>query len=202
MKQSAALIFVLVVGCGADPLATPYASRTIKAQDSEQLSGKADDASVWIVDGEDICETMGLYEDDYCDHYCPRIDAACDPSVYLDEDIDEELEALDCSLETLECAEGEVLIDSDDNGCGDTCVEALVGCASNNDCADGNYCARPMGDCSASVGTCEPLPECELDTATYKPQFVCGCDGSTFFLACDAAHEGINIAYEGICEYE
>ena len=168
------------------------------ALDDDAALEPLDEDHDMVLEGEDMCATFGLYDDEHCDSYCPRVDPVCDPSVYLEP---VEPEPLDCSLESIVCGDSEVLIDTDSNGCGDTCVEALVGCASNEDCAEGDYCARPMGDCGASVGTCEPRPTCEIDKDTWKPSFVCGCDGSTFGMACDAAYVGINVKHEGWCDY-
>ena len=41
---------------------------------------------------------------------------------------------------------GKSNIDTDQNGCPDTCVEAGVGCATNGDCEEGEYCHRPDGE--------------------------------------------------------
>jgi hypothetical protein len=185
----------------ADEVASEVTTSETNESSDEATVEPLDEDHAFVVDGEDICETFGLYDDEYCDSYCPRIDTFCDPAVYLEKEEEvEEAETLDCSFETISCGEFEVLIDTDSNGCGDTCVEAQVGCASNSDCGEGDYCARPMGDCGASVGTCEPLPACEIDSPNWKPNFVCGCDGSTFGMACDAAYVGINIRHEGWCD--
>jgi hypothetical protein len=70
-------------------------------------------------------------------------------------------------------------------------------CASNADCADERYCAKPVGDCDAG-GTCEPRP----DACTREHVPVCGCDGVTYSNRCVAAAKGVNVARPGRCESE
>jgi hypothetical protein len=69
-------------------------------------------------------------------------------------------------------------------------------CSDNSECADGiYYCAKLPGEC-AWKGTCELIPlEC---IAVYEP--VCGCDDNTYNNACEAAIEGMNVAYDGPCQ--
>jgi hypothetical protein len=65
-------------------------------------------------------------------------------------------------------------------------------------CAEGEYCAYPVGTCGEGdhPGECRPRPEmCTMD---YDP--VCGCDGRTYSNACTAAAEGVSIRFGGPCE--
>jgi hypothetical protein len=68
-------------------------------------------------------------------------------------------------------------------------------CTANSACADGFYCERPYGDCTAS-GYCEKEPA-PCVTFEYAP--VCGCDGQTYESGCLASSNGVNIDYLGPC---
>jgi hypothetical protein len=72
------------------------------------------------------------------------------------------------------------------------CVEPR--CASNGDCGDAEYCAKPLGGCEGT-GRCEPRPTACPDV--HLP--VCGCDGTTYGNRCDAAAAGVSVAHEGEC---
>jgi hypothetical protein len=168
------------------------------SDDSESPENGLDESHPWVVDGEDICESFGLYDDEHCHDFCPLVDPVCPASVYEEQELEEE--ALDCEWEIPFCSTGEGKIDTDQNGCADTCVEAGVECAINDDCFEGDYCSRPMGDCEATVGTCIPTPACEFDPEEWTPELVCGCDGYTHGSPCDAAYVGVNLNYEGMCE--
>ena len=168
---------------------------------AEDEKAVLDEDHPWVVDGEDICETFGLYDDETCDSHCPLVDPVCPESAYEEEVVEEEV--VNCESEALECAEGESGVDTDQSGCPDTCVEAGVGCAGNLDCAEGYYCSRPDGECDAALGVCTEVPDCgELDTETFIPEFVCGCDGYTYISPCDAYYGSANIDYAGMCEYD
>jgi hypothetical protein len=67
-------------------------------------------------------------------------------------------------------------------------------CKENADCPETQYCARPVGACSAT-GACESRPL--LCTRELRP--VCGCDGVTYANPCEAAAHGANIAHDGRC---
>ena len=183
-----------LASCAYQEKPAALASGQLETETAPEATGKADSGHPWIVGDEDVCETFGLYEDEFCDTYCPQVDPACDATEY------EEEEGPNCFLESITCDEGEVPIDTDDNTCGDTCVQAEVGCATNTDCAEGDYCAQPTGECGASVGTCQPMPTCEIDIDEWKPTLVCGCDGVTYAMPCDAASVGVNVLHDGLCE--
>ncbi|RMD85467.1 MAG: Kazal domain-containing protein [Candidatus Dadabacteria bacterium] len=69
-------------------------------------------------------------------------------------------------------------------------------CASDADCAQGEACWTPPGQCDAP-GRCAPIP---TDCPLMMPAFpVCGCDGTTYPSVCDALLAGASIAHEGPC---
>jgi hypothetical protein len=70
----------------------------------------------------------------------------------------------------------------------------LPGCASNDECDPGSFCARPEGDCDG-IGECATRPDACL--AIFDP--VCGCDGATYGNACEAAALGVSVAHAGEC---
>ena len=85
-----------------------------------------------------------------------------------------------------------------------TCAAAAAGvsiahegecgrCRSNDDCAEGEFCAKES--CDAEMGRCEPRPDGCFEI--YRP--VCSCDGRTYGNECEAAAAGSNVAYEGEC---
>jgi hypothetical protein len=67
-------------------------------------------------------------------------------------------------------------------------------CHGIKDCADGEYCAVPEGECGRA-GVCTPMPiECPRD----RP--VCGCEGVTYDNgACEAALNGDSVDHQGEC---
>ena len=52
------------------------------SETSPEVEAVLDEEHAWVVDGEDICETFGLYDDENCDAYCPLVDPACPASAY------------------------------------------------------------------------------------------------------------------------
>lgn len=65
-------------------------------------------------------------------------------------------------------------------------------------CPAGFYCQQAPGECvevQDGAGTCQPRPE--VCTREYFP--VCGCDGQTYGNTCDAASNGVSVAFEGEC---
>jgi Cys-rich repeat protein len=67
------------------------------------------------------------------------------------------------------------------------------GCTSNDDCPEGQFCARHHG--CGTPGNCAPRPDFCIQV--YEP--VCGCDGHTYSNACIAAKNGVNVQHQGPC---
>jgi hypothetical protein len=86
-----------------------------------------------------------------------------------------------------------------DPGGGSGGVQAAT-CQDNGDCqSDAEYCKKPA--CESGVGVCAPRPAaCTGADAVLAP--VCGCDAMTYFSACVAARDGVNVASPGECNTE
>ncbi|MDX2170890.1 MAG: Kazal-type serine protease inhibitor domain-containing protein [Deltaproteobacteria bacterium] len=70
----------------------------------------------------------------------------------------------------------------------------LLACNGAADCAGGEICVRPSGQCAAP-GTCRsPNFDCP---ALWDP--ACGCDGRSYISPCDAERSGASIAHRGSC---
>jgi hypothetical protein len=68
-------------------------------------------------------------------------------------------------------------------------------CRDNSQCADTDYCSKPLGAC-ADAGRCASRPQACPDV--WLP--VCGCDGQTYGNACEAAAAGASVAHLGRCD--
>ncbi len=99
--------------------------------------------------------------------------------------------ACDCLI-VIDCLPGYEPVDTDGDGCADTCQPTV--CSDNAQCpqAPPNYCKTKT---CGGEGTCEPVPTvCPL---AYIP--VCGCDGQTYGNSCLAAVAGVSVDYDGAC---
>ena len=69
----------------------------------------------------------------------------------------------------------------------------ISSCIDNSDCNENDYCF--FENCYIGPGTCEVRPEYCPDN--YDP--VCGCNFITYSNTCEAAANGVSVAYMGEC---
>lgn len=98
----------------------------------------------------------------------------------------------------IDCLPGHRPVDSNGDGCDDTCTPVAGSCSTDGDCVGiaGTFCMRYPGFCGDEPGVCTPYSE--FCTEQYDP--VCGCDGETYGNACMAQAAGVSIASHGACE--
>ena len=70
-------------------------------------------------------------------------------------------------------------------------------CSRDGDCAGGEFCKTPDGECSMD-GRCAPLPE--VCPPVFDP--VCGCDGTVYDNECTAAGSGVALDERTACDDE
>jgi hypothetical protein len=70
-------------------------------------------------------------------------------------------------------------------------------CEHDGDCpSTSQYCKKTS--CDAATGTCtQRATACVGADATFAP--VCGCDHMTYYTACVASHQGVNVTTSGEC---
>ena len=74
-------------------------------------------------------------------------------------------------------------------------------CASNMDCAVGEFCEFPDLRCGGVMGTCRPGGPaaarllCDADSGA-----VCGCDGKTYGSECERHRAGVSKRSDGRCQ--
>ena len=67
-------------------------------------------------------------------------------------------------------------------------------CQADAECAESEYCARDPGMCSGT-GLCKERAE----VCTADIDWACGCNARTYTNSCEAAAQGVNVAYDGFC---
>ncbi len=78
-----------------------------------------------------------------------------------------------------------------------TCELFVDGKINTKDCAEGEFCFSPKGECKdiSAKGICKE--KSQICTKIYKP--VCGCDNNTYPNECVALSKGISVKIEGDC---
>jgi hypothetical protein len=75
-------------------------------------------------------------------------------------------------------------------------ISSSDSCSDDGACSGGRYCKKES--CDAPTGVCATKPSsCTGADAEFTP--VCGCDHMTYYTACVAAREGVNVAQSGEC---
>jgi len=83
---------------------------------------------------------------------------------------------------------------------GETCEPPTKTCLSTGECAENEYCLKPLDQCEG-VGTCEKKPDDDAcDLAPFIEGGVCGCDSVTYEKSCLAAIAGVSIFAEKACD--
>jgi len=72
---------------------------------------------------------------------------------------------------------------------------SACGTADSGDCALGEFCRRPIGQCDG-LGQCVPRPQ--FCTKEFRP--VCSCEATNHGNHCMAASQGVSIRAEGRCK--
>lgn len=101
-----------------------------------------------------------------------------------------------CECPQILCEIGSQPVDTNGDGCHDSCEEICGGFA-GFPCDQGEYCELPAGACQSAdlFGTCAPQP----DACTLQWDPVCGCDGQTYGNDCARASNGVQLDHEGEC---
>lgn len=78
-------------------------------------------------------------------------------------------------------------------------LAAAVTCKANDQCGEGEFCAKLFGRCG-DAGKCEERPkDCIEHGGKVLVRVVCGCDDKTYDSVCVAAIAGVSVAHEGAC---
>ncbi len=77
-----------------------------------------------------------------------------------------------------------------------------VGCFSNEECGQGEFCDLPAGDCGESqMGSCQPMDDAACAMCGEYLGTVCGCDGLTYASDCTRRAAGVSKFSTGSCPF-
>ena len=92
------------------------------------------------------------------------------------------------------CPEGQTAVDTDGDAWPDACKTTVVGCKTDLECKDGQFCEFDLGMCGGNGVCTDKGSGCQKDQKPY-----CGCDGVTYPTDCAWVSAGVSVAAAGPC---